>query len=303
MRKSGVLSHESLVKFILILSLLLIGLYLVRVGTNFVAYAQSCPNNNLASGLVTALTDIQGLGNLQSICATGSGVHIDLRNATYNVETYENIFNNYFNGSGVSISKVKIDNQPDYRINTDSYSLFHINSDLNITPGSISGSEPNFDPNNPIFKPTMVFVQGNLNILSDINYANPIAGNPKSNIGLVFIVKGKINISSAVSNINAVLVAQGDLLNEVLPTATHSICTACAANGQNNSRRTISPTQFDNSLVINGSLIALNRAYPITFNRQKENNTDPSEIINGQVKYMIILKDLITQPFQRFVEL
>lgn len=293
------MKNFSVLSLVLITGLLLIGLYLVRVGTNFVVYAQSCPNNNLASGLVTALTDIQGLGNIQSICATGSGVHIDLREATYNVETYEDIFNNYFNGSGISVSKVKIENQPDYQINTDSYQLFHINSDLNITAGSISGLEPGW----PTLKPTMVFVQGNLNILSDINYANPVAGDPKSNIGLVFVVRGKINISSVVSNINAVLIAQGDLLPGVLPTATHSICTACASNGTNNSRRTISPTQFDSSLIINGSLIALNKNYPITFNRQKENNTDPVEVISGQVKYMIILKDLITQPFQRFVEL
>lgn len=307
-----VLSHESWVaRLVIITTLLLIGFYLVRVGTNFVVYAQSCPNNNLSSGLVTALSTIQGLGNLQSICATGSGVHIDLRDATYNVETYENIFNNYFNGSGASITKVKIENQPDYRINTDSYQLFHINSDLNINGTSISGSEPA----SPTLKPTMVFVAGNLNLLADINY-----GNNKSNIGIVFIVRGKINIDAGVTRVNAVLVAQGEHVEgvgivRVHDSVRHTICTSCYTDrssgnyARNNSRHALNPTQFDETLIIQGNLVSLKSLkvgeenQSIAFYRERENNDTPAEIINGQVKYMIILKDLITQPFQRFVEL
>lgn len=120
------------------------------------------------------------------------------------------------------------------------------------------------------------FVNGNLNINSI--YTN---GSPTS--GTVFVVKGDINIKDTVDRIDAVLISQGTIYTAGAGCATTNV-----------------PA---NQLLVNGSLISLNSANPIKFCRKLTDNTLPAEKIHYEPKYLVILKDIFSDTYQKWSEI
>lgn len=157
-------------------------------------------------------------------------------------------------------------------INFDSVNvLYHINGNLGIS-GNITGSYTG-----------LVFVDGDLNISADYYYGTSSTGPVAPLIGTVFVIKGNINISPSVTRIDAVLISQGKI---------YTAGTNCAPSSV-----TTSP------LVINGSLISLSQDNKIQFCRTLTDNTQAAEKINHQVKYLVILKDLISDTLQKWSEI
>ncbi len=134
----------------------------------------------------------------------------------------------------------------------------------------------------------IVFVGGDLNI-------GPLRGNPSAttcvseNYGIVFVVKGNVNIHQSVTGFNGLVIAEGR--------NGYSICTAYT--GTECPATNITTQQ----LLINGSLIALNDANPIKFRRSLPDNNRPAEDINHQVKYLVILRDLLSDTSLRWGEI
>ena len=127
----------------------------------------------------------------------------------------------------------------------------------------------------------IIFVEKNLNILSDYKYDSKIAGT-------VFVVKENVNIASTVKQVDAVIISSG------------TICTAYnGIDGIGCPSQNIETEQ----LVINGSLISINETKPIKFRRSLLVNTEPAEKINHQVKYLVILKDAFADTQQRWSEI
>lgn len=132
----------------------------------------------------------------------------------------------------------------------------------------------------------VVFIQGNLNI-GPLPGKTLKHGNKKS--GLVFVVKGNVNIHQSVEEIDAVIIAEG-----IICTAYDG--TACLDGN----------TQTP-QLTINGSLISLNQnnpAEPIRFRRNlgADNVATPAEKIVYQPKYLVILRDMLSDTFQKWSE-
>lgn len=180
---------------------------------------------------------------------------------------------------------------------------------------SLSGDITITNTNNEFNGSTNIYeIRGNLTINNDLNSStknrtlvvfvdqsltiNVNILHPDQNTGLVFIVKGNVNINQSVTEIDAVIISQG-----IICTAFDG--TSCL-NGQ-----TITP-----QLVINGSLISLkqpdlsqiNPPPSILFRRTLDpsaavnNSNAPAEKINHQVKYLVILRDLISDTYQKWSE-
>lgn len=143
-------------------------------------------------------------------------------------------------------------------------------------------SDGNLDITGPIkgSYPVVVFVEGNLNIGS-IPDNKLIYGD--SNSGLVFVVGGNVNIHKDVTQIDAVIISAG------------IICTAYDGSACPTENLTLS------KLTINGSLISLSA--PIQFKRSLIDNSQPAEVINHQVKYLVILRDLMSDTLQKWSEI
>ena len=127
-------------------------------------------------------------------------------------------------------------------------------------------------------KTAVIFIDGNLNFGSNFTFGD-------NNTGLVFVVGGNVNIAQSVTRVDAVIIAKG-----IICTAYDgSVCpTANVSNSQ--------------PLVINGSLISLNELAPIKFRRSLADNRQPAEKINHQIKYLVILRDLISDTYQKWSE-
>jgi hypothetical protein len=127
---------------------------------------------------------------------------------------------------------------------------------------------------------TLVFIEKDLHIRSNFTYGSP-------NEGLVFIVKGSVYFSTAVTRFDGVIIAQGGQSNNF------GICTGTDASG-------LCPVSSvdvgTNALVVNGSLIALDKNKPIRFTRKLNSNVIAAEQVNHQVKYLSILNNLLSKP-------
>lgn len=124
----------------------------------------------------------------------------------------------------------------------------------------------------------LIFVGGNLNISQNYTYGS-------NQSGTVFIVKGNINVNPTVTRIDAVLISEGQF------------CSIIQSNGACKSSGT------DQQLVINGSVISLSQDKPPIFDRSLADNSQPAELINHQVKYLVILRNLLSDTFQRWSEI
>ncbi len=144
--------------------------------------------------------------------------------------------------------------------------VYYTSGDLTLdSPSDITGNQTG-----------VVFVNGKLFITKDIK-----GNNPKS--GLVLIARGDVIVDPTVIQIDAVIISSG-----VIFTA--------GANCDSSSIQT-------NQLTINGSLISLTETNPIRFCRQLTDNTLAAEVIKNQVKYLVILKDLLSDTYQKWAEI
>lgn len=167
--------------------------------------------------------------------------------------------------------------QDDIPFSVGSDHIYNITGNLNIS-------------NNPAGSQTgVVFVDGNLNFTSNYIYGTNLTGT-------IFVVQGDINIDTAVTIIDAVLISEGTI---------YTAGSNCNTN-----------SAVANQLVINGSLISLKQppdtepnAVYIKFCRKLEetgalkDSTDPAEKINHQVKYLVILRDLLSDTYQKWSEI
>jgi len=117
---------------------------------------------------------------------------------------------------------------------------------------------------------------GNLNINTNLTNTN-------ADTGLVFVVEGNVNIDPGVTQIDAVIISGG------------KIYTAGANCGR-------SSVETTNALTVNGSLISLGTDQ-IIFCRTFINNTAATEIINQEPKYLVILRDLLSETSQTWSEI
>lgn len=131
----------------------------------------------------------------------------------------------------------------------------------------------------------IIFVKdGNLNINQNIIYHTNDGGG-----GLVFIVEKDINIAPNVTQIDAVLISAG-----VIFTAGANCSTSQVTQSSG------SPIV---ALKVNGSLVALNQGNDIRFCRKLRDNKDPAEIINAQGKYLVLLRNLMSDTLQKWSEI
>lgn len=148
--------------------------------------------------------------------------------------------------------------------------IYNTTGDLTIdSPSDITGNNTG-----------LIFVDGNLSITKDFK-------NNNSKSGTVFIVGGNIIIDSTVTQIDAVLISSGFIYTGVVTGQTNCTTSSVATLPLN----------------INGSLISLNSENPIKFCRKLQNNNSPVEIITTQPKYLVILKDLMSDTYQKWSEI
>ena len=122
------------------------------------------------------------------------------------------------------------------------------------------------------------FVGGNLFIKTNITFGSPTEG-------VVFVVKGNVDIDKNVDRIDAVIIAEG------------IICSAFDGSTCPSSNITAP------RLLVNGSLVSLNSSQSIKFRRQLTDNFQPAEKIVHQPKYLVILKDLFSDTLQKWSEI
>lgn len=239
------------------------------------ASTSTCQQNNRATGLITAPNPITGIfGNLTQQCILDPKAVF----VSFNIPSYDELKSIFYDQSK-SASKVPtpITALPG-SFATDQ--IYHATGDINISDRPIGTGV------------VVIFVDGNLNITTErIDYPTD---NP--NGGLVFVVKGKVNISANTTQINAIIIAEGGIPSRDY----YSICTSF------DTASSTCPTAFipnSQQLVINGSLISLHPDYPIRFRRQLiANSLRPAEKIIYQPKYLVLLKDLFSETLKVWKE-
>lgn len=161
-------------------------------------------------------------------------------------------------------------------------------SSIPLTQDSIYSITGNLTISNniPGNKTGVIFVDGNLLINPD----NKKLTYNQENAGLVFVVKGNVNIGKDVEQIDAVIISEG------------IICTAYDGTS------CLDGTIITPQLVINGSLVCLSNCQ-MKFGRRLgetgilKDSTDPAEKINHQIKYLVILRDLMSDTYQKWSEI
>lgn len=153
--------------------------------------------------------------------------------------------------------------------------IYLINGDLTVN-GNNTGTNSG-----------VVFVEGNLNFNQNYTYGSALTGT-------VFVVSGDVNIHIDVTRIDAVIISNG------------IICTAFDGGICPGSNIVAQP------LIINGSLISIKQPnpadinpppLPIRFRRSLAVNSAAAEIINHQVKYLVILRNLFSDTWQKWSEI
>ncbi len=183
-------------------------------------------------------------------------------------------------------------------------SLYYITGNLNIG-GNNAGTNTG-----------IVFVDGDLNINKDYCYngsgsagpCNVSGGAIGTTTGTVFIVKGNVNIDQNVTRIDAAIISGCPATNITGCTAAGGgrIYTATDNTTTPVTLCTSSNIPTLNTLVINGSLISLDPdpLKNIVFCRTllSDNTNKAAEIINLQVKYLVILRNILSQTVQTWTE-
>lgn len=228
-----------------------------------------------ATGLVSSPQTSQDIKfNTTGACAINTPT---LTFAPFKLPSYDDLKSLYYTQAKSSSTVVKEIPQSGGRIDLGGNQdhVYSITGDLTISsPNDITGTQTG-----------VIFVEGNLNIgpisSNKLNYGNNTSG-------LVFIVKGNVNIAPSVTQIDAIIIAQG------------KIYTA----GANCSLPSAATPGTDNQLVINGSLVSLDENKTIEFCRKLANNaTIPAEKINQDPKYLVILRNLYSDILQKWSEI
>lgn len=121
----------------------------------------------------------------------------------------------------------------------------------------------------------VILVEGNLNINTNLTQDT-------NTTGLVFIVKGDVNIKDTVNQVNAYIVTFGTFCSAY----SSGNCSAQSPAGQ---------------LIINGSVISLSGTPP-KFVRTNGDNSQPAEKVNFDPKYLALLKDIFARTLQIWSE-
>lgn len=272
--------------FCLFTMLLIILLFFLPSSGQKVKAQAGCQTGQGATGLISA-PSITGFGNNIG----GVGVcNQDPSSAfvTQKIPTYEKLKSRYFTQVKQTSSVTK--HAPLIGDKTQADLIFLSGSDhvyyiQKTTPydGNLTISA------NMAGTTALVIVDGNLNINSNLCYSTTCpAGTPHPTSGIVFVVRGNVYISPSVTRIDAIIISEGSIY-----TAASSSDLLCNKN-----------TVLSDPLVINGSLISLEVQKPIVFCRTlRTGNTAPSEQINHQVKYLVILRNLLSDTWQRWSEI
>lgn len=156
-----------------------------------------------------------------------------------------------------------------------------LNSDSILDNNKVHFAANQLDINTPLTysKTAVIFVNSWLSINQNV-----ITSGVNPNAGIVFVVQGDVNVSSTVTQVDAVIISQGQ------------ICTAgsgaCA-------------TTTTSQLLINGSLVSLGNdsTKNIKLNRNLTDNSQPAEKIVWQPKYLVILRDVFSETYQKWSEI
>ncbi len=238
------------------------------------AQTQNCGGGTpaRAQGLVTSpsLTGGSKFGSTGACIANDPKVAF----APFKIPTYADLKSIYFDQSNLPKDFIKGNILPgDFKND----GIHIIKGDLNIqkSPNG-SGTQVIFvDGNDPDQK-------GQLTINKNIIFHSSDGGG-----GLVFVVRDDVLIDKDVTQIDAVIISSGKIY-----TAIEKDQSSCQTSN----------TQA-NTLVINGSLISLNADNPAIFCRKLADNNNPAEIINAQPKYLVILRDLMSDTYQKWSEI
>lgn len=252
------------------------------------AQATNCPisgPNPRAEGLITTPGTVAGLDNPSGTCIINDAaaeIFLDRAKIT-NVQTYTDLKNTYF-------TKARVTSPAQKKYNHNAFTPPSGDALYEVTGNLTAGGT--YDP--PVFTgigTQIYFIDGNLTIDNNLIYSNP-------NGGIVFVVQGNINIYSGVTRVDAVLIAQGVDASglSIPPSGQNTPYTICTNYESNNCA---DPTTTSSQLVVNGSLISLNKDQTTTpssikFKRTLADNTQPAEKVNAQPKYLIILKGLMS---------
>lgn len=125
----------------------------------------------------------------------------------------------------------------------------------------------------------VAFIDGNLTISNNITYGSNTAG-------LVLVVRGDINIGPNVTQMDAVIISDGTIC-----TYFNGSCPVASVQLPTSSR-----------LVVNGSLVSLNRSSPIRLARSLNNNNIPAEQVIFQARYLATLQNLFSENIIIFSE-
>ncbi len=239
------------------------------------AFASGTCSTGATTVVQDGLVSAPDLGNAGLVTNTGTCI-IDPKAAfaPYKIPSYEDLESLYYTQAKSPVSKGAVSGSP----NQGQFISVFNQKDVVLVNGDLPSLNYTGKP-----KPSIVFVEKDLSINDDID-ANP---------GLVFIVKGDVNIDPSVTSIDAVIIASGTIYTAGAGCANSSVTTS-------------------DSLIINGSLISLKQP-PITdpnasyikFCRTLSgtgNDTAPAEKIIHQVKYLVILRNLLSDTFQRWSE-
>ncbi len=234
--------------------------------------AQSCPtqaSNPRAGGLISAPNVSNKFSNSTGQCVIDPNAAF----APYKLPSYETLKATYFDQSK-STSKLDYtgnlgESQLSSYLNGSSpKNLIHISGLLGMNSNNISGSNT-----------AVVFIDG------DLYFSSPMTqftyGN--GNSGIVFVVKGNVNIDPSVQQIDAVIIAGGSIYTAGAGCATNSVVVT-------------------SSLTINGSLISLG-SNPIKFCRALSDNSQAVEKINQQPKYLVLLRNIFADTLQKWSEI
>ncbi len=227
----------------------------------------NCLCNDRSDGLISTTTNNPVLfGNPSASCILKNQAAF----APFAIVTFEDLKTDYYDKANPAAPAQKVDpitgpaSQTSIPLARDS--LYLINGDLNIS-GNPGGNRTG-----------VIFVTGKLQISQNLTYG----GNTS---GLVFIVKGDINIEPVVTQVNAILISSGTICSYY-----ESYASPPCPN-----LTVFPPLPNSSQLIINGSLISLDDTKPMRLRRNLNDNNLNAEQVNYQPKYFVILKSLFSK--------
>ncbi|MCL4365863.1 hypothetical protein M1437_01400 [Patescibacteria group bacterium] len=234
--------------------------------------AQS-PNPRVQNGLISTPNISSNFGNPLGQCIISDQASF----VPYKIPAFDNLKSTYFDQSKLGTSqKITLPgNQTQSSINLSTAEMVYwINKDQ-FTNGDLTISS-----NITVSNTGIIFVDGDLNITTNLTNTN-------NTTGLVFVVKGNVNIDPIVTRIDAVIISSG-----IIYTA-----------GAGCSHSHLTPVPNNQQLIINGTLVALDANKDIEFCRQLADNSQPAERIYQQPKYLAILRNIYSDTIQKWSEL